>query len=47
MNFKRWSPSSNKGYYKQAGYTFDQGVKYLKNWLDKRVQFLTSQWDKQ
>ncbi len=47
MNFKRWSPSSNKGYYKEAGYTFDQGVKYLKNWLDKRVQFLTSQWDKQ
>lgn len=44
MNFVRWPAANVKGYYTGSGKNFDASVKYLRNFIAKRLAFLDTQW---
>lgn len=44
MNFVRWPAAIIKGYYNGSGKNFDASVKYLRNFITKRLAFLDTQW---
>jgi len=44
MNFSRWNPANVSGYKKSSGKNFEQSVKGLKNFITKRIKFLSDEW---
>jgi len=44
MNFSRWPENLIQGYYEKSGATHEASLRYFKEWIGKRFQFMLEMW---